>query len=67
MQITPTQLQAAKEKMLGSGFSLAGYARAKGFNLHTFRMWLRGAWGVNCAGPVSAAYLAALKADGFLQ
>jgi len=67
MQITREALRSAQQKMLQQGFSLAGYARAKGFNQHTFRMWLRGEWGVNCAGPTSAAYLSALKADGFVK
>lgn len=60
-------LNKAKAKILKQGYSLAGYARAKGFNKYTFRMWLRGEWG-QTSGPGSVAekFKKELEKDGFL-
>ena len=60
-------LSKAKNNILRQGYSLAGYARAKGFNKYTFRMWLRGEWG-HTSGPGSVAdkFRQELEKDGFL-
>lgn len=75
MVVTQQERSAAQQELLARGFSLAGYARSKGFNVLTFRMWLRSEWGTGGkngkprkrASSVSSAFVNALREDGILQ
>ena len=58
-------VELAKKNLLERGYSIAGYARANGFNLNTFKMFLRGQWTSN--GPVVTSYVAALRRDGLFE
>jgi hypothetical protein len=65
--LTKAQRETIKNNMKAKGYTFAGYARAQGFNVHTFRMWLRGVWGDLGHGKVSTAYRNTVVRDGFLQ
>lgn len=64
--MTEDKLLLARVRMKEKGYSLAGYARANGLNVVTFRMFLRGKW-TSANGEVGGAIRAALVRDGFLD
>lgn len=61
-----SQRKEAKERLRKKGYTLAVYARVKGFNVSTFRAWMCGNFGLASIGGASQTFRQELQKDGFL-
>ena len=66
-ELSTTDLKRAKERLVAQGYTVSGWARARGHSIVTVFSVLRGKRGIKRGGPKTDAVLQDLENEGFLK